>query len=922
MSVSVTFNGNTYSIPSNREPRGWGTSLSSFLVAVGNNALSKAGGSFVLTADINFGTSFGLVAPYLKSASANIAQSGVLRLANNEGIAWRNAANGADVLLKVNASDRLEVDGVVIPTLSSTDTLTNKTIDGDDNTVQDLALTSLKTDLANAGKFIERDVSGIVVSGKAVPTGDVVGTSDSQSLTNKTLVTPVVDDYLELNEETAPGSPSAGAVRVYAKNDKKLYTKDSNGVESQVGAGSSGGVTFFYDDLENGSTSNYATYDDGASATPVDGTGGSASTLTISASSSSPLRGTYSLAIAKSAADGQGEGVAAAFSIPSGYQQSYKRRLAFLWDGTDANYVGGDMVCYIYDVTNGVLIPPSVTSLPATKQPIELSWDSSTSASYRLIFHVATTSALAYTVKLDDVTVDPGRVVNGYPGSGWVSFTPAITLTGVTWTWNALYRRVGDSAEVVMQASSSGGTCTGGTAVITLPFTIDAVKQATSGASHGRYGAGSLTKQGGSSYPITAQFSNVNGATFTLFSPDLNANISDSQPTNFGDTSGDKFSISFTVPIAEWADSGINLLNVNRQSPLKAGIIAPYAGATAPTGWLSCDGSTLSQADYPDLYAALGSTWDTCRNQSTGSNYSAPSAGTFRLPDLRGSFVRGAGTSSGYGTTTLAAFQDDATAKNGLAASTASDGGHNHKLDIGTGAFAGNQYRINSTAVSSPSSSSTSYPSSGDNPTTAADGQHNHTITVTGDSETRPANVGVNYIIKVWNDSADVVGFGAATATSMGLVKGGTVPGSTAGTAIATGYVGQKITATISGSLTNMSTANTIASIPLTAGVWMVYANLVAANSGNYPAAWSTRTEPFLNLSISTSTALDPTCQARQIVVGTTSTNEDIYTTPITRLVTLSADTTYYFIVSPLISNSPTFTVNTTNSQFYAVRIA
>lgn len=73
-------------------------------------------------------------------------------------------------------------------TTSSTSTLTNKTIDGDDNTIQDLALSSLKTNLTDADKFLVRDGSGIVISNtKDVPTGDVVGNSDAQTLTNKTI---------------------------------------------------------------------------------------------------------------------------------------------------------------------------------------------------------------------------------------------------------------------------------------------------------------------------------------------------------------------------------------------------------------------------------------------------------------------------------------------------------------------------------------------------------------------------------------------------------------------------------------------------------------------------------------------------------------------------------------------------------------
>ncbi len=79
------------------------------------------------------------------------------------------------------------ITGGQVVTTSDAQTLTNKTIDGDDNTVQDLALTTLKTVLADANKFIARDASGIPVSVNTVPAGTVVGTSDSQTLTNKTI---------------------------------------------------------------------------------------------------------------------------------------------------------------------------------------------------------------------------------------------------------------------------------------------------------------------------------------------------------------------------------------------------------------------------------------------------------------------------------------------------------------------------------------------------------------------------------------------------------------------------------------------------------------------------------------------------------------------------------------------------------------
>ena len=72
--------------------------------------------------------------------------------------------------------------------------------------------------------------------------------------------------------------------------------------------------------------------------------------------------------------------------------------------------------------------------------------------------------------------------------------------------------------------------------------------------------------------------------------------------------------------------------NANRTCP--TGSITMYGAATAPTGWLLCDGSAVSRTTYADLFAIIGTTFGV-GNGST----------TFNLPDLRDRFVVGAGTS-------------------------------------------------------------------------------------------------------------------------------------------------------------------------------------------------------------------------------------------------------------------------------------
>lgn len=59
--------------------------------------------------------------------------------------------------------------------------------------------------------------------------------------------------------------------------------------------------------------------------------------------------------------------------------------------------------------------------------------------------------------------------------------------------------------------------------------------------------------------------------------------------------------------------------------PTAAGVIAPYAGATPPSGWLLCDGSAVSRTFFSELFTAIGTTF----GAGDGSS-------TFNLPDLRG----------------------------------------------------------------------------------------------------------------------------------------------------------------------------------------------------------------------------------------------------------------------------------------------
>jgi hypothetical protein len=159
-SVTVTVNGSNHTIPQTNE-RGWGNAVTAWIQAITTYTLQPTGGTFTLTNDVNFGGSYGLKSAYFSTRTANPSSAGLLRLAVSDSIGWRNNANGANLLLSVDGSNRLTWDSSVLLAASTTATLTNKTIDGDDNTVQDLPVTSIKTVLADASKVLVRDGSGV-----------------------------------------------------------------------------------------------------------------------------------------------------------------------------------------------------------------------------------------------------------------------------------------------------------------------------------------------------------------------------------------------------------------------------------------------------------------------------------------------------------------------------------------------------------------------------------------------------------------------------------------------------------------------------------------------------------------------------------------------------------------------------------------
>ena len=129
--------------------------------------------------------------------------------------------------------------------------------------------------------------------------------------------------------------------------------------------------------------------------------------------------------------------------------------------------------------------------------------------------------------------------------------------------------------------------------------------------------------------------------------------------------------------------------------------------ATVPAGWLKADGALVSRAAYPALFTAIGTTY----GAGDGST-------TFRLPDLRGEFLRGADDGRG-----VDAGRSLGSAQAGMLEA------HTHQLRVFSRSIDGGA-------------------DEGDDTVSSVSGLVDGFIGSTGGTETRPRNVAVMWLIR------------------------------------------------------------------------------------------------------------------------------------------------------------------------------
>lgn len=322
--------------------------------------------------------------------------------------------------------------------------------------------------------------------------GSVVGTTDTQTLSNKK-----IGDALSFAQVGTPSAPPASTNKLYPKANGKFYYMGPDGVEQPVGSGGGGSKNYLglingvdnNGNFELGNTNGWSKFSTTLNALKIP-TGGitltAASINTFAASASGKLAGSFSLWVTSTGAFAAGDGFISdpftfdAQDLGKAFYSSFYYQLT----GTGLVGAGNNtntFAFYFYDVANAKWVQPhnvyGMSTLNAIGYVRGQFQPEINATSYRLAVICINASGGATDLHFDDFEVSPSKSVFGSSNTDWstpVPLTVGAVTTAPTKGTVALdqisYRRNGPDMEISIDyRQTAGGSAGNGTYLYTLP---------------------------------------------------------------------------------------------------------------------------------------------------------------------------------------------------------------------------------------------------------------------------------------------------------------------------------------------------------------------------------------------------------------------------------------------------------------------
>lgn len=306
--------------------------------------------------------------------------------------------------------------------------------------------------------------------------------------------------------------------------------------------------------------SDWTTYDDAAAA-PVDGSGGTVTTtFTRTTTAGEVLRDTASAELTRDASNRQGEGVCVPWTMDRQEAQGMKPTPVSFEYQTTSGYVTGDILMYVIDVTAATVqaittaqstTPGTVTASTSPTRWNGIFYPTTANTSFKLCWHIATTTTAAFDMHIDSVHVGNQNVVPGAIKGTVTTFTPTLINTTNVSENTATYYRDGQHLVVEGHATWSGAGSGAGAWTITIPnsWTIDTAALNATGTNKNKLGEATWFDSGTAFVPVTVRYLSTTTVDFLT----VNAAGTNLIGTSFA--SGDILAYKFKVPITGWSAS-------------------------------------------------------------------------------------------------------------------------------------------------------------------------------------------------------------------------------------------------------------------------------------------------------------------------------------------------------------------------------